>query len=91
MCLEKRLHRILSVDEMQFGFMSDRGTTNAMFILRWLREEYYAKEERYMCFVGLKKVFDKVPRKLLEWAMRKKGIPKVLVRSVICLYEGANI
>ena len=27
-------------------------------------------------------------RKLLEWTMRKKGIPEVLVRSVMSLYEG---
>ena len=27
---------------------------------------------------------------MLEWAMRKKGIPEILVRSVMSLYEGAN-
>ena len=26
---------------------------------------------------------------MLEWAMRKKGIPQVLLRSVMSLYEGA--
>ena len=41
-----------------------------------------------MFFVDLEKAFDKVPRKVLEWALRKKGIPEVLVRSVISLYEG---
>ena len=34
--------------------------------------------------------FDRVPRKVLEWAMRKKGIPEVVVRSVMSLYEGAR-
>ena len=36
------------------------------------------KEKR--CYIGLVKienVFDKVPRKVLEWAMRKKGIPGI--------------
>ena len=32
--LEKSLHRILSVDEMQLGFMPDKGTIDAVFILR---------------------------------------------------------
>ena len=43
-----------------------------------------------MCSVDLKKAFDRVQRKVLEWAMRKKGIPDVLVRSVMSLYEGAK-
>ena len=34
--LEKRLHRIVTVDEMQFAIMSERGTINAVFILRRL-------------------------------------------------------
>ena len=41
----------------------------------------------YVCFVDLEKVFDRVPRKVLEWAMRKNGIPEVLVRSVMSLHE----
>ena len=44
-----------------------------------------------MCFVDLEKAFDRVPRSVLGWAMRKKRIPEVLVRSVISLYEGAWI
>ena len=31
-----------------------------------------------------------VARKVLEWAMRKKGKPEVLVRSVMRLFEGAE-
>ena len=42
-----------------------------------------------MCFVYREKAFDRVPRKVLEWALRKKGIPEVLVRSVRSLYVGA--
>ena len=30
----KRLHRILTVDEMQFDYMTERGTIDAVFILR---------------------------------------------------------
>ena len=31
--LEKRLCRIVTADEMQFGFMPERGTIDAVFIL----------------------------------------------------------
>ena len=41
--LEKRLHRIVTADEMQFCFMPQRGTIDAVFILRRLQEEYHAK------------------------------------------------
>ena len=52
--LEKRLHRIVSVDEMQFGFMPERGTIHAVFILRRLQEEYHAEwKALYICFVDL--------------------------------------
>ena len=43
-----------------------------------------------MCFVDLEKVFDRVPRNVLEWALRKKGLPEVLVRSVMSLYGGVK-
>ena len=89
--LEKRLCRIVSVDEMQVGSMHERGTIDAVFILRKMHEDYHAKGRKlYIHFVDLVKDFERVPRKVLEWALRKKGIPEVLVRSVISLYEGAN-
>ena len=44
----------------------------------------------YMCFVALEKAFEKVPRRVLELAMRKKGLPEILVKAVMSLYEGAE-
>ena len=41
-----------------------------------------------MCFVDLEKAFDRVPRMVLEWAMKKRGIPEVMVRAVMSLYGG---
>ena len=43
--LENRLHRIVSVDEMQFGFMPVRETIDVVFVLR-MQEEYHAKEKK---------------------------------------------
>ena len=47
--LEKRLCRIVSVDEMRFGIMLERGTIGAEFILRWKQEEYHAKGKCFIC------------------------------------------
>ena len=73
--LEKRLHRIVTVNELLFRFMPERGIIDAVFILRRLQEEYHAKEKGHICFVDIERAIDRVPRKMLEWAMRKKGIP----------------
>ena len=43
-----------------------------------------------MCFVDIKKAFDRVPRKVMEWAMRKKGLSEVMVQAVMGLYDGAK-
>ena len=57
--LEKRLCRIVTVDEMQFGFMPVKGTIDAVFILRRLQEECQAKGKKLcMCVVDLEKAFD---------------------------------
>ena len=49
------------------------------------------KEKKlYMCFVDLEKKFDRVPRGVLEQAMRKKGIPEAMVRAMMSLHEGAK-
>ena len=44
-----------------------------MFIMRMMQEEYHAKGKKlYMFFVDIEKDFDRVLRKVLEWAIRKK-------------------
>ena len=89
--LEGRLLCMSKVDEMQFGFIPGKGMIDAVFFRRRLQVEYLDKEKKlYMCFVDLEKAIDRVPRKVMEWAMRKRGIPEVMVRAVMSLYEGAN-
>ena len=76
---------------MQFGFMPCKGTIDAVFIPRF-QDEYLAKEKKlYMCFVDLEKAFDRIPRKVLEWVIRKRGIPEVMVRAVMNLYERVSV
>ena len=88
---EKRLKKIVTMDDMKFGFMPGKGTIDAVFILRQIQDEYLAKQKNLcMWFVDLEEVFDRVPRKVVEWAMRKKGIPEALVTAVISLHKGAR-
>ena len=43
-----------------------------------------------MCLVDLEKAFDRVLRKALEWAMRKKDILEAMVRAVMSSFEDAK-
>ena len=47
-------------------------------------------KEGYMCFVDPQKALDRVPRKVLEWALMKIGIPEDMPRSVMSLHEVAK-
>ena len=51
---EKRLCKIVSVDEMQFGSIPKRGAIDAVFILRRMQEVHHAKVKKfYMHLVDL--------------------------------------
>ena len=43
MVLQRSLRRIVTNNEIQFAFMPERGTIDAVFILRRMLEEYHAK------------------------------------------------
>ena len=63
---------------MQLGYMPGKGTTDALFILRRMQEKFRGREKKlYMCFDDLEKAFDRVPRKVMEWALRKKSLPEI--------------
>jgi len=56
--LERRIRLVVNLDEMQCGFMPEKGTTDALFVVRRMQEEYRDKEKNlYMCFVDLEKAF----------------------------------
>ena len=41
----------------------------------------------YMCFVDLEKAFNRVLRRVIKWAVRKKGLSEIMVKAVMSLYE----
>ena len=44
----------------------------------------------YMAFVNLEKAFDRVPRKVIWWALRKLGVEEWIVRLVQGMYANAR-
>ena len=76
---------------MQLSFMPGRGTTDAIFILRQVHEKYLGKhQDLYFAFVDLKKAFDRVPRKVLWWPMRRVGVDEWLIRTIQAMYTIAK-
>jgi hypothetical protein len=89
--IETRVRSRVEIDEMQFGFIPGKGTTEAIFLVRQLQEKYLAKKrDLWMAFVDLEKAFDRVPRQVLWWALRQVGVEEGLVRVIQSMYEGAT-
>ena len=51
------LCKLVSVDEMQFGFMSERGTFDAVSVLRRMQEMCNAEEKKSYMFCGPRESF----------------------------------
>ena len=82
------IRQVVSTDDSQFGFVPGRGTTDAIFVVRQLQEKYLAAN--YMAFVDLEKAFDRVPRKVIWWALKKLGVDEWIVCLVLGIYSNAR-
>jgi len=52
-----RIRQQINIDDMQFGFMKGKGTTDAVFIVRHMWEKFRAKGKKfYFGFVDCKKL-----------------------------------
>ena len=87
---EGLIRQRVEIDEMQCGFMSGCGTTDAIFIVRQLQKKHLiANKPLYMAFVYLeKKSFDRVHHQDFIWlAMPTLGTDKWLVHLVQSMYK----
>ena len=48
------------------------------------------KKDLYLLFIDLEKAFDRVPRSVIWWALRKLSVPEWLVRTVQAMYKEAK-
>ena len=79
--VDEMIRTMIDIDEMQYAFVSGRGTTDAIFITRQLQEKFLARKAPngkncilYFAFVALETALYRVPGKVLRWAMRSLGI-----------------
>ena len=86
--IEASLRDRVEISKQQYGFMSEKGTTDAMFTLKMLMEKYKEGQRELQCvFVDLEKAYDSVLREELWYCMRKSGLAEKYVRLVQDMYE----
>ena len=81
--LDSYIREMVNIDMIQIGFVPGRGTTDTIFSVGQLQEKCTtASKLRHFAFVDLKKVFDRVPRKVL-WRDLKSHMVVEWAASVI--------
>ena len=88
--LDGCLREVVYTDKMQYGFMSGRGTVDA--VPRRLTEKFRAENKKLLFLYLLKgrEVIFYLPRKVIRFALRRKGDPEYLVDGVMSLYKGCK-
>ena len=93
--LEKRLRVMVEekLEEGQYGFRPQRGTTELIFTLRMIMEKSWEwAKDIYIVFIDLEKAFDRVPRNNL-WEILADpdyGVEPKLARAIKSLYRNCK-
>ena len=90
--IRNKIHPEISTE--QYGLMKNKGTKNAIFVLRMLSERAIQMQQTmYLCFVDWKKAFDSVDHEKLLQLLNKIGIDGKDIRLIQVLYyeQTANV
>ena len=88
--IEHRLRAITRVSLNQFGFMPERSTMEAIFLIRQVMEWYREKKkDLHMVFIDLEKAYDKISRNVMWWALDKHKVPTKYVTLIKDMYNNA--
>jgi Reverse transcriptase (RNA-dependent DNA polymerase) len=88
--IEHRLRKLTTVSKNQFGFMPGRSTMEAIFLIRQLMERHREqKNDIHMIFIDLEKAYDKIPRNIMWWALKRKLVPTKYVTLIKDMYTNA--
>jgi len=88
---EHRIRQQIEVDDMQFGFMKGKGTTDAIFTVRQMHENFRVKGKK-LCFrfVDYEKALERVPTEVIRWEVHKLEVEEWLVSAVMSMFTGAK-
>ena len=64
--------------------MPGKGTIDVIFIVRKVEEKHQAKKKLYYAFADLENKFDRVPREVLRWVLRKMDVDELALYPEVC-------
>jgi hypothetical protein len=86
--IEHRLRGVTNVTKNQFGFMPGRSTMEAILLIRQLMERCREqKKNMHMVFIDLEKIYDKVPRNVMWWALQKHKVSTKYIILIKDMYD----
>jgi hypothetical protein len=86
--IKHHLRGVTNITKNQFGFMPGRSTMEAIFLIRQLMERCREqKKDLHMIFIDLEKAYDKVPRNIMWWALRKHKVSSKYITLIKDMYD----
>ena len=84
----ERIETCLLTSPNQFGFKSNHGTDQCIFVLKEVVDIYTKLNSRVsVCFLDASKAFDRINHNVLFEKLRKRGICGYLLRILVYWYE----
>ena len=80
--LDNRLRKLIMTCDTQFGFSKGKGAMDVVFVLRLLQEKILEKEKMYVAFLDLEKAYDRLPRDVVYWCLKNRGVLEKMVNLV---------
>jgi hypothetical protein len=78
------------IPDYQYGFMKDRSTTDGILTCRVIQDSCRSQNlPLYMCFIDLKKAYDRVHRPTLWKILTRIGVPQTMVNLIAQLHDGS--
>jgi Reverse transcriptase (RNA-dependent DNA polymerase) len=90
--IEYRLRKLTTVSKNQFDFMPGRSTMEEIFLIRQVMERHREqKKDLHMIFIDLEKAYDKIPRNIMWWTLKRKLVPTKYVTLIKDMYTNVVI
>jgi hypothetical protein len=79
-CIKDDADRLLVKDD------AERSTMKAIFLIIQLMERHREQKDLHMIFIDLEKAYDKIPRNIMWWAVKRKLVPTTYVTLIKDIY-----